>query len=88
MLTHRSDITEICDRLVAEFDGLLPPGQVIRTVLRAQRLVLHHLTRPEDGHELAVCEDIARRTLQVRAALPATSGPAPAARGVSTPRAG
>lgn len=63
MTTRRTELVELTDRLIAEFDGLLPPGQVISAVVRAQRLVRHDLggaDRERAG------EDIARRLLATR----------------------
>jgi hypothetical protein len=63
-VTHRRRITELAGRLVAEFTDVLVPGQVIRLVHQADRLVLHSAGSTDDS--VVLCEVIARRLLDDR----------------------
>ena len=66
LVADRSELADLSDRLVAEFDDLLP-GQVMRTVYRSYHLVVQHLDVP-DTSATALCEDVARQLLRVRTA--------------------
>jgi hypothetical protein len=67
---------ELTQRLVVEYAGALPPGQVLVAVREAHR-VLIHWTSPE--RRLEACEGIARRLLTERvAALASKATLAPA----------
>lgn len=59
--THRLSIGDLAHRLVSEFAGVLMPGQVMRLVFEADRLVLH--CRPSSDDPVVLCEQIARRLL-------------------------
>ncbi|MBC9733017.1 hypothetical protein [Nocardioides marmotae] len=65
-VTHRRHIIEVAERLVIEFAGTLPPGQVLRTVHRANRLVVHSVT--DEQRAVDLCESIARRLIRDRCA--------------------
>lgn len=64
MTAHRTELVALSDRLIQEYDGLLPAGQVIRSVCRAHRVV-RRLAVPEPSRSSA-CEDVARRLLRQR----------------------
>ncbi|MFC7501806.1 hypothetical protein [Nocardioides sp. GCM10030258] len=57
---------DLADRLIAEYTGALPAGQVLATVLRTDRLLALHHTAPEDRMEL--CEELVRHRLVDRTA--------------------
>ncbi|MCL3819286.1 hypothetical protein [Aeromicrobium wangtongii] len=65
-LTHHRGVVELASRLAAEFAGVLVPGQVMRLVYQADRLVLRSARRTEQP--VALCEQIARRLLDDRVA--------------------
>lgn len=69
--TRRRDRRELADRLIVEYAGAVPPGQVLAAVVRADRAVRAAGSFPR-GRWLPLCETIARRTLAERSArLPA-----------------
>ena len=73
MTHHREAVRELADRLVTEYAGAMPPGQVLALVYRtAGRLA--GLTDLAPEARLVLCEDVARRALVDRIA---TSAPRP-----------
>lgn len=63
-MTHRLQITDLASRLVSEFEGVLVPGQVMRLVYQADRLVRRSASSA--GDPVVLCEQIARRLLEDR----------------------
>jgi hypothetical protein len=59
---RRALLQQLTDRLIVEYAGALPPGQVLAAVVRAERLV-----RREDHHwtsaQASLCERLARQRL-------------------------
>lgn len=60
-VTHRRQITSLAERFVVEFAGTMPPGQILRVVHQADRLVLRSAGDAQDSVDL--CEAIARRLI-------------------------
>ena len=65
-VTHRREIESLSERLVLEFGTLMPPGQILRIVHQANRLVLQ--AAGEASHPVVLCEAIARDVLRERIA--------------------
>lgn len=63
-MSHRRSIVELASRLVTEFAGVLVPGQVMRLVYQADRLVLRSVRSGDD--RVVLCERIARQLLSDR----------------------
>ncbi|MRJ77498.1 hypothetical protein GEV29_13200 [Aeromicrobium sp. SMF47] len=63
-VTHRLKIADLAGRLISEFEGILVPGQVMRLVYQADRLVLRSASSTDDP--VVLCEQIARRLLDDR----------------------
>jgi len=66
-LAVRARLRELADRLVVEYAGALPAGQVIATVLQASRDLDRGGRLPPRTH-LTTCESIVRRVLTERLA--------------------
>ena len=64
-LTQRQRVRDLADRMVLEYSGALPPGQVLAIVFRA-----HHVTTGIRGltvaEKLVAAENLARRLLTER----------------------
>ncbi|AWB92339.1 hypothetical protein [Aeromicrobium chenweiae] len=71
-MTHRLDIADLAGRLVTEFAGVLVPGQVMRLVYQADRLVRRSAASADDP--VVLCEQIARRLLDDRVVHEARRG--------------
>lgn len=52
---------DLADRLVLEYAGAVPAGQVLAAVLRVERLLL--ACQPDPRRRIALCEDLVRRRL-------------------------
>jgi hypothetical protein len=65
-MTHRRGIVDLAGRLVSEFAGRLVPGQVMRMVYLADRLVVRSAASADEP--VVLCEQIARRLLDDRVA--------------------
>ncbi|MBM9461569.1 hypothetical protein JK386_16835 [Nocardioides sp. zg-536] len=65
-IAHRRAVTELQERLVAEFSDTVPAGRILRIVNRADHLVLSAFGRTSDA--LTLCEGIARRLIAGRMA--------------------
>jgi hypothetical protein len=72
---RRAQLQQLTDRLIVEYAGAVPPGQVLAAVVRAQRLM------GPDGismssERIALCERFVRQQLSLRlsAPLPTPSG--------------
>lgn len=63
-VTHRRHIVGLADRLMLEFAETMSPGQILRVVHRADRLVVHCTGDGQDA--VALCEAIARRLICAR----------------------
>lgn len=61
----RAEVRNLADRMSREYAGLLPPGQVLALVFRAERslVALGELSRPV---RVEVCEDVVRRMIAQR----------------------
>lgn len=70
---RRALLQQLTDRLIVEYSGALPPGQVLAAVVRAERLL-----RRDDQHwtsaQAAQCESLARERL-IRQVAPLLAGP-------------
>lgn len=64
----RDQLHHLSDRLVLEYAGSLPPGQVMAAVYRAHRTV-SGLHPAADAGRLSLCELVARAALAERVAL-------------------
>lgn len=64
---HRREIESLAERLVLEFGAMLPPGQILRIVHKANRLVLQ--AAGEAANPVVLCEVIARDVLRERVAV-------------------
>jgi len=63
----------LADRLIVEYAGAVPPGQVLAAVLRAHLGLTRHVDL-SDSARMAMCELAARRALTERVAgRPASS---------------
>jgi hypothetical protein len=71
---RRVQLQELTDRLIVEYAGALPPGQVVAAVVRAQRLVGRD-QRPWSPERIALCETFARQRLSLRVSRPAPTPP-------------
>ncbi|WP_166140778.1 hypothetical protein [Nocardioides ochotonae] len=74
--THRVDITDLAERLIAEFGGILAPGLIRRVVYQADHLVLR--CAATSRNPVVLCETIARSLLDERVASDAHGDIAPA----------
>ena len=63
---HREERRHLTDRLIVEYAGSLPPGQVLATVLRADRLLSPF--EPDQPGRFAMFESVARHWLAERGA--------------------
>jgi len=70
--THRVDITDLAERLIAEFGALLAPGLIRRVVYQADHLVLRCASTARNP--VVLCETIARSLLDERVASEARDG--------------
>ncbi|NPC96569.1 hypothetical protein [Nocardioides sp. zg-DK7169] len=70
--SHRVDITDLAERLIAEFQGVLAPGLIRRIVYQADHLVLR--CAGTTRNPVVLCETIARSLLDERAAGEARGG--------------
>jgi len=61
LLHHRTARHELADRLIVEYAGAVPPGQVLACVLRADRVLASY--PPNDQARLALCEELVRHRL-------------------------
>lgn len=59
--THRVDITDLAERLITEFAGMLQPGVIRRVVYQADHLVLR--CAGTSRRPVVLCESIARSLL-------------------------
>lgn len=55
---------ELAHRLIAEYAGLIPAGQVLAAVLRADRLLASYHSEPSERTTL--CEQLVRRRFSER----------------------
>lgn len=62
---RRNERRDLADRLMVEYAGAVPPGQILAAVTRAHRLVTKTRLGMSTG-ELALCEAVARRSLADR----------------------
>ena len=62
--TRRRARNELADRLIVEYAGAVPAGQVLATVLRAERLLRRF--QQDDTSRLALCEELVRHRLAER----------------------
>lgn len=69
---RRVQLQELTDKLIVEYAGALPPGQVFAAVVRAQRL-LGHEAAPWSSERAALCETFARQQLSMRLSRPPLS---------------
>ncbi|MCD4533299.1 hypothetical protein LRP67_04285 [Nocardioides sp. cx-169] len=65
-VTHRTEIARLAEQFMAEFAGTMPPGQILRVVHQADRLVLRSAGGAENS--VSLCEAIARGLIRVRVA--------------------
>ena len=65
----RTQLQELTDRLIVEYAGAVPPGQVLAAVVRARRL-LGPGGRTWSSERLALCERFARQQLSLRLSAP------------------
>jgi len=66
---RRAQLQELTDRLIVEYTGAVPPGQVLAAVVRAQRLIGHE-GRTWSSERIALCERFARQQLSLRLSTP------------------
>ncbi|HVK30651.1 MAG TPA: hypothetical protein VM575_20105 [Nocardioides sp.] len=59
--TGRQARQDLADRLILEYAGAVPAGQVLAAVLRVERLLL--ACQPDPHRRIALCEDLVRRRL-------------------------
>jgi hypothetical protein len=69
---RRLQLRELTDRLIVEYAGALPPGQILAAVLRAQRLMARG-DRRWSPERIALCETFARQQLSLRVSRPVPS---------------
>ncbi|TQK71309.1 MULTISPECIES: hypothetical protein [unclassified Nocardioides] len=51
----------LADRLILEYAGAVPAGQVLAAVLRAEQLLQAY--HPDEGRRMALCEELVRHRL-------------------------
>ncbi|MCX6399327.1 MAG: hypothetical protein NTX33_05280 [Propionibacteriales bacterium] len=65
MWNRRNERRDLAERLMVEYAGSVPPGQILAAVTRAHRLVkANHLGGSNGG--MALCEAVARRSIADR----------------------
>jgi hypothetical protein len=69
---RRAQLQDLTDRLIVEYTGALPPGQVLAAVVRAQRL-LGRDGQIWSSERIALCERFARQQLSLRLSTPLLS---------------
>lgn len=62
---RRNERRDLADRLMVEYAGAVPPGQILAAVTRAHRLVTSTRFGRSTG-EMELCEAVARRSLADR----------------------
>lgn len=62
---RRTERRDLADRLMVEYAGAVPPGQILAAVTRAHRLVASTRLGRSTG-EMALCEAVARRSITDR----------------------
>jgi hypothetical protein len=67
-LPFRDQLRDLAERLVLEYAGSLPPGQVMAAVYRSHRSVTGVHPAADSGR-LSLCELVARAALTERLAL-------------------
>lgn len=57
---------DLADRLILEYAGAVPAGQVLAAVLRAEQLLQAY--HPDEGRRMSLCEELVRHRLAERTA--------------------
>lgn len=52
---------DLADRLILEYAGAVPAGQVLATVLRAEQLLRAY--HPDEARRMSLCEELVRHRL-------------------------
>lgn len=65
--SRRQARSELADRLILEYAGAVPAGQVLAAVLRAEQLL--HTFQKDEVSRLALCEELVRHRLAERTSL-------------------
>lgn len=65
--TRRALLRQVADRLIGEYAGILPPGQVLAVVFKANHSVGLQRSIARESR-LALCEQFARELLSQRVA--------------------
>ena len=63
---RRRSRRDLADRLIVEYAGAIPAGQILAAVLRTERLV--DAWHPEEDRRMALCEELVRHRLVERTA--------------------
>lgn len=74
---RRTERRDLADRLMVEYAGAVPPGQILAAVTRAHRIVTS-TGQGRSTSEMDMCEALARRTLADRIIHAASLVPAAA----------
>lgn len=65
MWNRRNERRDLAERLIVEYAGSVPPGQILAAVTRAHRLIRSTRLGRSNG-EMALCEAVARRSIADR----------------------
>lgn len=60
---------DLADRLILEYAGAVPAGQVLAAVLRAEQLLRAY--HPDHARRMSLCEELVRHRLTERTVRPA-----------------
>jgi hypothetical protein len=74
MPENRTAVRDLADRLIVEYAGAVPPGQILALVFRAAHR-LAGVGALDEAVRLTVCEEAVRRSLTDRIAVSASASP-------------